>query len=159
MYKLYCDKSELSLGQLYLLKLCDKRKLSEFIRNELTDNFTLSFLMKLATGKYKYPSLRFIYATVNTIQPVDWFINKPELRKIVKNIDYTKEIEKSINYKKLKQIYDNKELLKYCKETFGEEAHNFYSKLNVIFSGRNSFSPVFIKELEPFYPIEDWFKK
>lgn len=165
MHKLYCDKSELSLGQLYLLDICDNRKITDFWNEKLNQSFSVGMLMKIATGKYKLPSLNFIYALKDFVQPYLWFyteseyINKVDTLIPIEKEDFTEDIRLSKNFCKIMNLYEKKELWKFCEEYFGENFQVKYMTFIHIINGRNSVSPTQIKELESIFLIEDWFSK
>ena len=159
MYKLYCDKSELSLGQLYLLDFCDKRKLTKFWSEKLEQKFSVSYLMKIAAGKAKIPSLNFIYSMLPYVDPTDWFYRETEGEKSVPlpKDKYVTDITKSLNYKKLVQLQRDRKLNQFCIEKFGDKNQHYLVKFMHILSGRYSASPATIKELQNVFPIIDWF--
>ena len=161
MYKLYCDKSELSLGQLFLLDICDKRKVTEFWNTKLNNQFSVSYIMKVATGKFKMPSLKFIYAMIKILSPTDWFYQETEGNKAeqIPKEQRETDITKSVNYRKLVKLHEEKQILQFCKENFNEKSQLYYVNFLHILSGRNSVSPALISDLRNIYDIADWFRK
>ena len=159
MHKLYCEKSELSIGQLYLLDICDKRKITEFWNTQLNQEFTVGYLMKVATGKYQIPSLKFIYSMLKFLAPTDWFYRETEGSKSasVPQGEYVTDITKSVNYKKLQKLHDERLLNKFCVENFGNKSRYYQVNFLHFLSGRNKLSPNTIKELDNLFPIADWF--
>ncbi len=159
MYKLYCDKSELSVGQLYLLDICVKRKLTEFWNEKLEKKFSVAYLYRVATGKHKTPSLNLIYSMLNYVDPTDWFIRKPEGEKSepFPKDGYVTDITQSINFKKLVELHDKKLINKFCIDSFGEKSKHYLIKFQHLFSGRNSVSTALIEELKDVLPVSDWF--
>lgn len=160
MYKLYCLRSELSIGQLYLLDFCDKRKITEFWNEKLNRNFSVSYLMKLATGKYMTPSLNFIYSMLPYVEPTDWFYLETEGKKgepLPREEYYVTDITQSANFQKLQKLYNDKLLNKFCVENFGKRNHQYSVNFVHLLSGRNSISPSLIRELKHILPVIDWF--
>ncbi len=160
MYKLYCDKSELSIGQLFLLEFCDKRKVTELWNTQLNNQFSVSYIMKVATGKFKTPSLKFIYAMIKLLSPTDWFYQETEGNKSehIPEEQITTDIRQSVNYKKLERLHQEKKLPQFCRDNFNERSQHTYVNLSHILNNRNSVSPLLISELREFFDIADWFK-
>lgn len=162
MYKLYCERSELSIGQLYLLEFCDKRKITEFWNEKLNRNFSVSYLMKLATGKYMTPSLNFIYSMLNYVDPTDWFYQEAEVKKgepIPSEKEYVTDITKSVNFLKLQELKKNRLLNRFCVENFEDKSQNYLTDFVYMLSGRNLISPNLIRELKNTLPVIDWFRE
>ena len=165
MHKLYCEISELTLGQLYLLKICDDRKITEFWNEKLNQNFSVGLLMKVATGKYKFPSLNFIYAMKDYVAPYEWFYTQSEYDSLerrpepIAKEEYTDDIKTSRNFSKMQELYKEKKLWKFCQEHFGESFQVTYMTFLHAMTGRNSISPFQIKKLTGVFPVEDWFRK
>lgn len=159
MYKLYCDKSELSLGQLYLLDICVKRKLTEFWNEKLEKKFSVAYLYRVATGKHKTPSLNLIYSMLTYVAPTDWFTQETEGTKgtPIPKDRYVTDITKSLNFKKLKQLHDDRLLNQFCIENFGEKSQLYLHNFTNLLSGRNIISPAYIKEYKDILPVIDWF--
>ena len=159
MHKLYCEKNELSLGQLYLLEICDKRKITQFWNQKLNNKFSIAYLMKIATGKVKTPSLNFIYSMLEIVSPTDWFYQETEGKKsvLLPKEKYVTDIKKSINYRKLVKLREDKLLNRFCIENFGERSQHYMVKFMHILSGRYSVSPDTIRELKETFPVDDWF--
>lgn len=166
MHKLYCDKSELSVGQLYLLDICDRRKITEFWNSKLNQQFTVGYLMNVASGKYKIPSLKFINSMVPFVKPDLWFYTEKEYADMfdfyfpLKDEEIVTDIRLSKNFCFIMKIYEEKQLWTYCMEKFGKDKfQNMYMIFFHIVKGRNSVSPVLINELKPILEVQDWFRK
>lgn len=159
MAKLYVDRSELSLGQLYLLDICDKRKITEFWNEKLNQQFSVGYLMKVATGKYMTPSLNFIYSMLTYVEPTDWFYLETEGKKgtPLPKERYVTDITKSLNFKKLQQLRNDKLLGKFCTENFGDKSLLYLQNFGHLLDGRNIISPALIRKLKDVLPVIDWF--
>ncbi len=164
MHKLYCEKENLSVGQLYLLDICDQRRITEFWRNNLSDVTDISKLMKLATGFIPYPTLKLIYSMSCFIFPAKWFYKKNEYEIKYPNVSekiykYTDDFKESINYQIIEKMFNEKKLWGYCEDKYGENSKNKYIILYNFLTGRNKISVKLIKELESDFPVENWFIK
>ncbi len=73
MYRLYCEKSELTIGQLFLLDACERRVLTRFWYENLNSSkkYDVPLLYKIATGKHKFPPLNLIYELRDYVEPAD----------------------------------------------------------------------------------------
>lgn len=164
MHKLYCPKEDLSVGQLFLLDICDQRKITEFWRNNLEKETDLSKLMKIATGFVQYPTLKLIYCMSKFVFPAKWFYKPEEYEQKYKKMSentfqFTENFRESINYKIIENMFNEKKLWKYCEDRYGEKSKNKYVILYNFLNGRNKISAKQIKELESDFPVENWFIK
>lgn len=162
MYKLYCDKSELSIGQLFLLDFCDKRKVTELWNTQLNNQFSVSYIMKIATGKYKLPSLKFMYAMIKLLSPTDWFYQETEGNKSehIPEEQLTTDIFKSVNYRKIENLFNERKLFQFCRDNFQEKSQHYYINLKHIVNEKYNVTvnPVLLREIRDVFDIADWFK-
>lgn len=161
MYRLYCEKSELTIGQLFLLDACKKRVLTRFWYENLNSSpkYDVPLLYRIATGKHKFPPLNLIYELRDYVEPADWFYreNEDKNEPPVQKERYVKDITQSINYKKLQQLNSDKLLNEFCIENFGEKSQLYKVNFLHYLSGRNSISSVQICKLKKLFPANNWF--
>ena len=162
MYKLYCDKSELSIGQLFLLEYCDKRKVTELWNTQLNNQFSVSYIIKVATGKIKMPSLKFIYAMIKLLSPTDWFYQETEGNKSehIPEEQLTTDILKSVNYKKIEKLLNERKLPQFCRDNFQENSNHYYINLRNIINKKETgtLNPFLILDIRDVFDVADWFK-
>ena len=166
MHKLYCEKEELSLGQLFLLDICDKRQITNFWSTKLNCEADISYLMKVATGAYKYPNLKILTLLLGYVSPSMWFYTEEEYKKKFKTPNqnqkknFISDWHESKNFKALLKMYEENKLYKYYSEKYSKETFkNKYITVYHIITGRNNLSTRLMKELESDFPLDDWFRK
>lgn len=167
MHKLYCEKESLTLGQLYLLDICDKRQITAFWKNQLQCELDVSRLINLATGAVPLPSLRIIYLMLPYVEPAKWFYTAAEYYKKYeidhfKDCKYTEDWKESINYVNLVKMYEERTLWNYCEKKFNSKdinIKNMYIRLMHLVKGRNNLTIGLIKDFEPGFLLENWFIK
>ena len=93
------------------------------------------------------------------VEPTDWFYQETEGKKgtPLPKDRYVTDITKSLNYKKLDQLRNDKLLSKFCTENFGDKSLLYLQNFGHLLDGRNIISPTLIRKLKDILPVIDWF--
>lgn len=160
MHKLYVPESELTYGQKYILDLMEKKQLAAWCRDldnlsSKYENYAFSYLFHIGVGQIKMPPADIIFKLRHLIFPSYWFYttseSKPEQKSLTK-MEEEFDIEKSVNFKILKDMYEEKKLYNWCSE------HNLnYVPFSHVFNSHYGLSVNKMKKLREYFPPENWF--
>lgn len=155
MHKLYVEPNELSYGQKFLLELIDKRALSNFTRTELNSSIHFTYLFHLGTGNLRFAGRQDIYKMRHVVFPDNWFYKlkepKPKEIQLPEPVE-PYDVQKTVNFIKLKEMYDNHELY-----TFAKENNFSYITFNHIINGRYGVSSAVINKFKSHFEPYLWF--
>lgn len=150
--KLFVEEKELSLAQIYLNELADKRKLKNFWDNYLDGKgFNTIYLYNVMVGRLP-PSIDFIWTLREVINPVMWFYTAEDKKPVPVPIEAKPVKYAYFKNKNYLYILNLNNLYLWCQK------HNLtYNTIWYLKKKKRKVTFQKMKELRNILPIKNWF--